>query len=80
MKKTLTALAVSCTLLPLTIAAQAATLIHAGKAFTGTSNELKNKVTIVIEGNKIESVKNGFVEGGKGDSVIDLKTALFCQV
>ena len=73
MKKTLTALAVSCTLLPLTFSAQAATLIHAGKAFTGTSNELRNKVTIVIEDNKIESVKSGFVSAEKGDTVIDLK-------
>ena len=71
MKKTLLALAASA----LTLSAQAATLIHAGKVFTGTSDSLKEKVTLVVEGNTIKAIQNGYVEGDDSDTVIDLKNA-----
>lgn len=75
MKKTFLALAVSAAAATLSLSVQAATLIHAGNAFTGTSDKLKSKVTIVVEGNKIEAIKNGYMQPSDGDTVIDLKDA-----
>lgn len=71
MKKTLLALAASA----LTLSAQAATLIHAGKVFTGTSDNLKEEVTLVVEGNTITRIQNGYVSGDSSDTVVNLKDA-----
>ena len=73
MKKTLISLTASCVLLSSSL--HAATLIHAGNAFTGTSDRLQKNVTLIIEENKIKAVKTGFVAGEKGDTVVDLKNA-----
>ncbi len=73
MKKTLISLTASCVLLSSSL--NAATLIHAGSAFTGTSDRLQKNVTLIIEENKIKAVKTGFVAGEKGDTVVDLKNA-----
>lgn len=73
MKKTLISLTASCVLLSSSL--HAATLIHAGNAFTGTSDRLQRNVTLIIEDNKIKAVKTGFVAGEKGDTVVDLKNA-----
>ena len=73
MKKTLISLTASCVLLSSSL--HAATLIHAGNAFTGTSDRLQKNVTLIIEDNKIKAVKKGFVAGEKGDTVVDLKNA-----
>lgn len=75
MKKTLTTLAVSLSLATISTISQADTLIYAGNAFTSTSNELLSDVTIVIDDNKIEAIKQGFVKAEEGDTVIDLKHA-----
>ena len=80
MKQTLTSLAISLGLatlgtIVLSAPAVSATLVHAGKAFTGTSDKLKSEVTIVIEGNKIASVESGFKTPSESDTVIDLKHA-----
>lgn len=75
MKKTLTTLAVSLSLATISTISQADTLIYAGNAFTSTSNELLSDVTIVVDGNKIEAIKEGFVKAEEGDTVIDLKHA-----
>jgi imidazolonepropionase-like amidohydrolase len=75
MKKSLASLAVASTLLSSSFSATAATLIHAGKAFTGTSNGLQENVTIVVEDNKIAAVNNGFSKAQEGDTVIDLKAS-----
>ncbi len=75
MKKTLTTLAVSLSLATISTISQADTLIYAGNAFTSTSNELLSDVTIVIDDNKIEAIKEGFVKAEEGDTVIDLKHA-----
>lgn len=71
MKKTLLALAASA----LTLSAHAATLIHAGKVFTGNSDALKEKVTLVVEGNTIKAIQDGYVDGDNSDTVINLKNA-----
>ena len=75
MKKTLTTLAVSLSLATISTISQADTLIYAGNAFTSTSNELLSDVTIIVDDNKIEAIKEGFVKAEEGDTVIDLKHA-----
>ena len=50
------------------------TYIWCGSLIDGISNEPKEKVTIVIEENKIVSVENGFSTAGANDKTIDLKT------
>lgn len=73
MKKTLLSLGLALSLSSLCTSSVADTLIHAGKAFTGTSSTLLEKVTIVVDGNKIKAIQKGFVEAGEDDEVIDLK-------
>jgi len=51
------------------------TVIHAGSVFTGTSDTLKHQVTIVVNGNKIETIEEGFTPPSQGDTLIDLKHA-----
>ena len=75
MKKALTAISISAALMTVSAGIQAATFIHAGNVFTGTSKTLQQEVTIVVDGNKISSVQRGYKEPGKGDTVIDLKHA-----
>ncbi|HTH54423.1 MAG TPA: amidohydrolase family protein [Cyclobacteriaceae bacterium] len=48
------------------------TLIHCGSLIDGKNKPLLQQVTIVVEGNKISSVDNGFTKPGKDDKVIDL--------
>ncbi len=75
MKKPLITLAIASALLSSPFSTVADTLIHAGKVFTGTSNSLQENVTIVVEDNKIKTVKKGFAEAQEGDTVIDLKAS-----
>ena len=75
MNKPLITLTVAAALLSSSFSTSAATLIHAGKAFTGTSKKLLSNVTIVVEDNKIASVQKGFTRAQEGDTVIDLKAA-----
>lgn len=75
MKKTLVTLGVVAVSTALALTAQAATLIHAKDVFTGTSDTLRSTVTIVVEGNKIKAIENGFLQPSDGDTVIDLKDA-----
>lgn len=75
MKKALTAISISAALMTVSAGIQAATFIHAGNVFTGTSKTLQQEVTIVVDGNKISSVQRGYKKPGQGDTVIDLKHA-----
>ena len=75
MKKALTAISISAALMTVSAGIQAATFIHAGNVFTGTSKTLQQEVTIVVDGNKISSVKKGYAKPEQGDTVIDLKHA-----
>ena len=75
MKKPLLTLAITSALISSPFSAVADTLIHAGKVFTGTSKSLQEKMTIVIEGNKIAEIKKGFAKPQKGDTVIDLSAS-----
>jgi len=53
----------------------AATLIHAGKLIDGVANAPRERVTIVVDGDRIRSVDDGFATAGDGDAVIDLSGA-----
>lgn len=75
MKKPLITLAITSALISSPLSAVADTLIHAGKVFTGTSKSLQEQMTIVIEGNKITRIKEGFAKPQEGDTVIDLSTS-----
>lgn len=50
------------------------TIIHAGTLIDGVSDEARNEVSIIIEGNKIISIENGYTNGNQDDEVVDLKS------
>jgi imidazolonepropionase-like amidohydrolase len=54
------------------------TVIHAGALFDGNGTDLRGNVTIIIEGDKIIQVEDGFRQPSDGDKWIDLsdKTVL----
>jgi imidazolonepropionase-like amidohydrolase len=53
-------------------AALADTYIHAGKLISAASDKVQDKVTIVIEQNRISRIESGFVEPKADDELIDL--------
>jgi imidazolonepropionase-like amidohydrolase len=56
-------------------AASAATLIHAGRLVDGVSAAPRERVTVVVEGNRIQGIEGGFRAPGSGDEVVDLTQA-----
>jgi len=48
------------------------TYIHAGHLFDGTGNEIRENVTIIISGETIESVEDGFLDPDSDTRLIDL--------
>jgi imidazolonepropionase-like amidohydrolase len=60
-------------MLPATTAA--ATLIHAGRLIDGRSDTARTSVTIVVDGDRIVRIVDGYTTPAPGDTVIDLKTA-----
>lgn len=52
-----------------------ATYIQAGKLIPANSDEVLSQVTIVIDGNTITDIKQGYESGTDEDTVIDLKDA-----
>ena len=55
--------------------ASAATLIHAGRLVDGVSAAPRERVTIVVEGDRIQGIEGGFRAPGSGDEVVDLAEA-----
>ena len=53
-------------------AAQAATLIHAGRVIDGVSSSAATNQTVVVDAGKIVAIEPGFRAPGAGDRVIDL--------
>jgi len=49
------------------------TLIHAGRVIKANNNDVKNNMTIVIDGNKIKAIESGFKTPTSKDTVINLK-------
>jgi imidazolonepropionase-like amidohydrolase len=54
-------------------AAQAATLIHAGRVIDGVSDAARTNQTVVVEAGKITAIENGFRAPAAGDRLIDLR-------
>ena len=54
-------------------AAQAATLIHAGRVIDGVSDAVKTNQTVVVDAGKITAIEAGFRQPAAGDRVIDLR-------
>lgn len=53
----------------------AATLIHAGNVFTGSDDSLQSEMTLVVDGNKITAIEQGYTQPDEEDTVIDLTSA-----
>jgi imidazolonepropionase-like amidohydrolase len=53
----------------------AATLIHAGQLIDGISDKPRERVTVVVDGDRIRSVDDGFTQAGTGDTIVDLSGA-----
>jgi imidazolonepropionase-like amidohydrolase len=53
----------------------AKTLIHAGRLIDGRADTVRTAVTIVVDGDRIASIADGFASPAPGDTVIDLRTA-----
>ena len=57
-----------------TLFAQNRTLIHCGTLLDpGVSMEPMSRVTIVVEGDRVAGIEQGYTRGGNGDTVIDLR-------
>ena len=54
-------------------ASEAATLIHAGRLIDGIAKQPRERVTVVVDGNRIVAVEAGFRPAGSADRVIDLE-------
>jgi imidazolonepropionase-like amidohydrolase len=54
-------------------AADAATLIHAGRVIDGVSDTVRTNQTVVVDMGKIVAIESGFRAPAAGDRVIDLK-------
>src|SRR5262245_56013454 len=57
----------------LPLAANAATIIHAGRLIDGKSGQLQPEMTVVIEEGRITSVASGYAKPEASDKVIDLR-------
>ncbi len=52
----------------------ARTLIHAGHLIDGVSDKSHSTITIVIDGERITGIEDGFLKPDEGDTLIDLST------
>ena len=69
------ALCILCGCLSVAAAADAATLLHAGKLIDGVSKQPRERVTVVVEGDRITAIESGFRAGTAQDRVVDLGQA-----
>ncbi len=49
------------------------TLIHAGKLIDGKSDRIQSRMSIVVDGNAIEDIQEGFISTNDFDNYIDLR-------
>lgn len=47
------------------------TLIHAGRLIDGIKDKVREKVTVVVEGDKVVAVESGYRQAAAGDEVVD---------
>ena len=57
------------------VAAEPATLVHAGRLIDGTGAAPRREITLVVRGAEIAEVVAGYRSPGAGDKVVDLKDA-----
>ncbi|ALT00185.1 metal-dependent hydrolase family protein [Lacimicrobium alkaliphilum] len=67
-----TPLILGAALLSTSLGIQAATYIHAGKLITATDNKVMEKVTVIVDENRITDIQKGFTRAGEDDRLIDL--------
>jgi len=72
-RATITVAAV-CVLAGLPVTAGAEVLIHAGRLIDGRADTARSSVTVVVEGDRIVRIANGFSAPRPGDTVVDLRT------
>ncbi len=53
----------------------AKTLLYAGSLIDGRSDTVRQTVTIMVEGDRITSIADGYTAPAQGDTVVDLKNA-----
>ena len=76
MKMPLPALAAALLALPASpCALHAATLVHCGALIDGLSDSPRKEVTVVVDGERIVRVEQGYAAAGAGDSVIELRSS-----
>jgi len=51
----------------------AATILHAGQILDTNSGKIQKEKSIVIDGNKIKAIKDGYINAEKDDVIIELK-------
>lgn len=56
-------------------AADATTVIHAGRLIDGISDEPREQMTVIVDGDRITAVEPGFRAAAAGDELIDLSHA-----
>ncbi|HEX9735117.1 MAG TPA: amidohydrolase family protein [Thermoanaerobaculia bacterium] len=56
-------------------AASARTILHVGRMIDGKSDGVATEKSIVVDGGRIVAIADGYLAGGDGDEVIDLKDA-----
>jgi imidazolonepropionase-like amidohydrolase len=49
------------------------TYLHCGRLIDGKSDQIREEVTVVVEGGIISSIESGYQEPGNGQTLIDLK-------
>ena len=64
-----------CTALTAACSLSAKTLIQAGSLIDGQSDTVRKNVTVVVAGDRIEAIADGFTAPAAGDTVIDLKSS-----
>ncbi|MCZ6761398.1 MAG: amidohydrolase family protein [Gammaproteobacteria bacterium] len=68
----MTGWAIGAVLVMLAQAVDARTLIHAGHLIDGVAKNARSTMTIIIDGERIVGIEDGFVQPDEGDTLIDL--------
>ena len=75
MKNTIKSILLAAALFPVSYL-QAATVIHAGNAFTGTDDKLTGPVSLIIENDTISEIRKGHIKVAEDDTLIDLSDSI----
>ena len=78
MKNTIKSILVAVALLPVSIL-QAATVIHAGNAFTGTDDKLTGPVSLIIDNDTISDIRKAILRWQSPTGLSIFLIPLYCQ-